>query len=520
MSEQALDIQAALSILGRRRRVIVAAGLLGAVVGVLFVLARPPLFTSSTLVLLPKVQTGGSDGSRDMPTETRIVTSDVVLGKARTLVDPVLSRNDIAQLVTADSPSANMLHIVARGSTREAAESLAKAVAAAELAYEEQASSSLSQAERAALDERQSQLEGQLTSVNREIGHTKTLLRAQPPKSPGAGAAQTALSQLTAQQSTLALAIDGVESQRSAQATGPGATLIEDATPATRPRLVVWMVLSGFLFTIVGAGLAACVAIALARRDRRLRTRDELADALGSPVIGSVKGHRVRTTAAWSQLLESYRPSPVDAWSLRQVLDRIGAGPLLAAAGGRGGGARASRLTVVVVVPADDPGALAVAGQLASHTASLGVPTILTARQRHAAADALWATSAGDEETRPGLRVDPRRTAVRGKNSSDLLLELAVVDRQQPVLPDLRRAGAIVLIVSSGTATEEDLARVAVAAYESGGRFRGIVVADPDSLDHTTGRLLQAERAVEPPMPMKLTGVQAEEWRERDGGRS
>ena len=109
---------------------------------------------------------------------------------------------------------------------------------------------------------------------------------------------------------------------------------------------------------------------------------------------------------------------------------------------------------------------------------------------------------------------------MRRKSSSDLLLELAVVDRQQPVLPDLRRADAIVLIVSSGTATEEDLARVAVAAYESGGRFRGIVVADPDSLDHTTGRLLQAQRAVEPPMPMKLTGVETDEWRGRDGGRS
>ena len=175
---------------------------------------------------------------------------------------------------------------------------------------------------------------------------------------------------------------------------------------------------------------------------------------------------------------------------------------------------------MVVVVSADDPGALAVAGQLASHTASLGVPTKLTARQRHAAADALWATSSRGEEIRPGLRVDPRTTAVRRKTSPDLLLELTVVDRQQPVLPDVRRAHAIVLIVSSGFATEEDLARVALAAYESGGRFRGIVVADPDSLDHTTGRLLRAQRALEPPMPMKLTGVETDEWRERDGGRS
>jgi hypothetical protein len=165
---------------------------------------------------------------------------------------------------------------------------------------------------------------------------------------------------------------------------------------------------------------------------------------------------------------------------------------------------------------ADDPAALAVAGQIASHTSSLGVPTHLTARLRHGAADALWATSAKGEELRPGLRVDPRRGTPRRQAPADLVLELAVVERQQPVFPDLRRADALVLVVSSGLATEEDLARVAVAAYEAGGRFRGIVVADPDTLDHTTGRLLQAERAVEPPLPMKLTGLEPEDWRDRD----
>jgi capsular polysaccharide biosynthesis protein len=518
MSERALDVQAVLSILGRRRRVIVAAGLLGAVAGVLFVVVRPPLYASSASVLLPQESTGGSTTGRDMVTEARIVTSDAVLDEARTQVDPVLSRDRIAQLVTADSPSADLLHIVARGTTAGAAESLAEAVANAEVTYELEATSSLSQAAAQALENRQAELERQLAVVSQEIKRTESRLATMPPDSSKAQALQTAHAQLIAQQTKLILDIDAVKSERSSQANGPGATVVQHAVPATRPRLAVWMVVSALVFATIGAGLAACVVIALARRDRRLRTRDEIADALGSPVIGSVKSHRVRTTAAWSQLLESYRPTPVDAWSLRQVLDRVGAGPLLAAAAGWGGGATGRRLAVVLVVPSDDEGALAVAGQLASHTASLNVPTLLTARQRHAAADALWATSSRGEEIRPGLRVDPRRSALRDRKSPDLLLELAVVDRQQPVLPDLRRADAIVLIVSSGTATEEDLARVAVAAYESGSRFRGIVVADPDSLDHTTGRLLQAQRAVEPPLPMKLTGVEPDEWRQ-DGGR-
>jgi capsular polysaccharide biosynthesis protein len=518
MSEQALDLAAVLSILRRRRRVIAAAWLLGAVGGVLFVQARPPMYASSATVLLPAAQATVPGGGRDMNTETRIVTSDAVLDAARSKVDPILSRDQISRLVTADSPSADLLHIVARGETAAGAEDLVEAVADAEVAYQLRASSSLSNAALAALDGRKSRLEDQLQSVQQEIKHTKQLLAEQPQHSPQARAAQTSLSRLTADQSNLVLDIDGLEGQRNGQTTGPGANIVVHATPATRPRLLVWMIVSAVLFGFLAVGLAASVVIAVARRDRRLRTRDEIADALGSPVIGSVASQRVRTTAGWSQLLETYSPAPVDAWSLRQVLDRVGAGPLLAAAGGRRGAPGERLRTLVVAVGADDPGALSVAAQLVSHTASLGVKTLLTARQRHASADSLWATSSGHEEIRPGLRVDPRRSAVRRMDAAGLLVELAVVDRQQPVLPDLRRADAAVLIVTSGTATEEDLARVAVAAYDSGTRFRGVVVADPDSLDHTTGRLLQAQRAVEPPMPMRLTGIEPDDWRERDGG--
>ena len=88
-----------------------------------------------------------------------------------------------------------MLHIVARGSTRQAAESLAQAVAEAELAYEQEASSSLSQAEGAALDERQSQLASQLAAVNREIERTKTLLSSSNTEvTTGSGRTDSALS--------------------------------------------------------------------------------------------------------------------------------------------------------------------------------------------------------------------------------------------------------------------------------------------------------------------------------------
>jgi capsular polysaccharide biosynthesis protein len=519
MNEQALDLNTLFSTIRRYRRVVIAAALVGMVLGVLFLLTRPPMYSSTTAVVLPPQADSAQTGPRDMVTAARIVTSDAVLDQARRQVSPPLSREQVSRLVSASSPSQDLLQIVARGSSAEAAESLARAVADSEVEYQSDSNSTLTGSEREGLSQHRARLEDQLTAVGREMDRMKAQLAQLPPQSSQAASAQSAIAQLTAQQSPILLAINQIDAQVQAADSTPPAKIIEPATPATRPRLDTWIVISAVLGGLLGGGLAVAVVLTLARRDPRLRTRDEIADALGSPVLGSVTSHRVRSTSAWSALLESYRPGPVDAWSLRQVLDRVGAGDLLAAAGGRATEAKTTRLSLVLVLMADDPAALAVAAQLASHTATLGITTALTARQRHAMADALWATSSmreRGEQIRPGLWVGPRRR----RNEADLQVELAVVDRQQPALPDLRRADAILFLVSSGLATEEDLARVAVAAYDAGGRFRGSVVVDPDALDHTTGRLLQGERVSEPPMPTKLIGVEFDSWREGDGGGS
>ena len=84
---------------------------------------------------------------------------------------------------------------------------------------------------------------------------------------------------------------------------------------------------------------------------------------------------------------------------------------------------------------------------------------------------------------------------------------LTVVDRRQPELERLDDSSVTVLAVSSGTATAEELALAAVTADDAGGRIAGIVVADPDDLDRTTGRLLQHERSQQVPLPTRLTGL-------------
>ena len=56
------------------------------------------------------------------------------------------------------------------------------------------------------------------------------------------------------------------------------------------------------------------------------------------------------------------------------------------------------------------------------------------------------------------------------------------------------RTTATVLGVSAGAATAEQLARVAASAAADGRDIAGILVADPDPADHTTGRLPQLAR--------------------------
>ena len=68
-------------------------------------------------------------------------------------------------------------------------------------------------------------------------------------------------------------------------------------------------------------------------------------------------------------------------------------------------------------------------------------------------------------------------------------------------------AAMTVLGVSAGTVTAEELARVAVSAATDGRDIAGILVADPDPADHTTGRLPELARPAQRRMPARVTGI-------------
>ncbi len=152
----------------------------------------------------------------------------------------------------------------------------------------------------------------------------------------------------------------------------PDGWVLEPATSATGTPLPMRLLVNGGLGALLGALAGAIVALAIGRSDRRLRGRDEIADAIGVPVLASIPVGHPSGAADWTKLLEGYEPGAVHAWSLRKALHHLGLTDV------RGGSVRGgSGASVAVLSLSSDPGALALGPQLAVFAASLGIPTAL-----------------------------------------------------------------------------------------------------------------------------------------------
>ena len=96
------------------------------------------------------------------------------------------------------------------------------------------------------------------------------------------------------------------------------------ATTATKGSLATHLLLFGVLGALAGFLVGAIVALAINRGDRRLRERDEIANAIGVPVLASIPVHHPSDAGRWSKLIEEYEPSTVHAWQLRTALRYLG----------------------------------------------------------------------------------------------------------------------------------------------------------------------------------------------------
>jgi capsular polysaccharide biosynthesis protein len=264
------------------------------------------------------------------------------------------------------------------------------------------------------------------------------------------------------------------------------AQLLEPATDATGKSLPVRLLLDCGLGALIGLLAGVIAALIISRSERRLGERDEIAESIGVPVLASIPVSRPSGTAGWRKLFQEYEPGAVDAWRLRKALQHLGLG----LADGDGG---ESSLTVLSL--SSDRKALSLGPQLAVFAASLGIPTTLVmGPQQDTNVTATLRAACAAPPARSKLSANLQITvsdhdAPVPPPDTALAIVVAVVDAKAPEVAGVMSTTATVLGVSADAATAEQLARVAASAAADGRHIAGILVADPDSADHTTGRI-------------------------------
>jgi capsular polysaccharide biosynthesis protein len=447
MSEQGLSLRRSVQIVRRHKMVFGAVVALGLFLGAAYAAVKPPMLTSTTLVVLPQASasaTGQGSSSAnaadsagtDMATQVVIADSDAVLAAALPHVSPSMSLLTLQSKVQVKSLTANVLSISATGGTADQAEATANAVANSYIAY--------------------------VTAANSPVGKTS-------------------------------------------------ATVLEPATTATGSKLPEQLAIFGLLGALAGALVGFIISLAIGQNDRRLTERDAIANSIGAPVLASIPVGHPSDPSSWAKLLDEYEPGVVQAWGLSKMLQQFGVGQTGAANGARAG---ASSLTVLSL--ASDSKALALGPQLAAFAAAQGIPTALVVGpQQDVNATATLRTACAAPSQSAAPRRKPLRLVVSDDGHLDglraaFVVVVTVVDGRAPSMPDTVRTTATVLGVSAGAATAEQLARAATAAAADGRDIFGILVADPEPGDQSTGRIPRLAPAVRRPLPTRVNDVPTE----------
>jgi capsular polysaccharide biosynthesis protein len=318
-----------------------------------------------------------------------------------------------------------------------------------------------------------------------------------------------------------AVAVSYVAFVRSPKSPGgkTSAQVLQNASPATGTTVAVRMAETCGLGALAGAVLGIIVAAAIGRTDRRLRERDEIAAAVGASVLASFPVARPADPEGWERLLMTYEPTVVNAWSIRKALRHLGLSDGKPAAG--------PGVSVRVLSLSSDRRALALGPQLAVFAASLGIQTTLVVGPKQ---DSKYATALSAACTMSAIALSGQpgrlRFAATDGDHSDrpatesLTVLVEVVDSRDPRPVQVAHPSATLLGVSAGSATAEQLARVAVSVATHGRDIAGVLVADPLGTDRTTGSLPQPvpsnrRMAVQPMQPTRMNGTSAESrpWR-------
>ncbi len=288
------------------------------------------------------------------------------------------------------------------------------------------------------------------------------------------------------------------------------ASVLQPASAATGTKRPEQLAIYAVLGALVGALAGFVISLFTGRSDRRLGERDAIANSTGAPVLLSLPVERPSDPASWARMLDEYEPDPVHAYGLTKLLQQLGAGD-----NGVPGGGRPDGTSVTVLSLSTDPAALALGPLLAAFASAQGISTVLvvgpqqdmkvTATLRTACASSAQSAAGRGRPLRLLVSEDGRLGEIRAA----FVVVVAVVDGQDPRIPDTARTSATMLGVSAGKATAEQLAQAATAASVDGREIYGILVANPDPDDQTSGRIPRLTPTGRV-LPTRVNGLSAE----------
>jgi capsular polysaccharide biosynthesis protein len=450
MSQQALDLRRSIKIVRRHRWIFWSVVVIGLLVGAFYAVLRPPMLTSTALVVLPEAPvlsdqaaaSGAGQGTTAyVDTQAVVASSTPVLSAALPHVSPIMSLQTLRNRTHAGTLTDAILSISASGATAVEAETTANAVASSYVSF--------------------------VTSKHSPVSDVH-------------------------------------------------AKILQAASTATGFKLPEQVVLDGLLGALGGAIAGFIAALAIGRNDRRLIERGAIASSIGAPVLASIPVGHPSGATSWAKLLEEYVPGPVHAWALRNMLQQFGLADYAVSNGARAGAHTSGHESTAVTVLSlsSDPKALALGPQLAVFAASLGIPTALVIGPQHDAGTvaSLRTACAASETAGSGtpLRLMVSEDGEPEQSATAFAVVVTVVDDQAPRMPDAPSTTATVLGVSAGGATAEQLARVATAAAGDGREIFGILVADPEPTDQTTGRIPRLAPPALRQMPTRVKDVPTE----------
>ena len=470
-------------IVRRRWRLLSALVAVGALLGVGASLLFSPGYESASKVLLQ-----GPREEEEVVTEAQIAMSSVVLDRTAAALGWDVTGAELRGSVTAEVLDGNVIEIRGTAKSPERAQQLTDRAAQEYVAFSTQLVTGMTEVSAQTLEDRRRAAQQRIEETNRGI----TELQGSPVLRSQAAEGAQARAQLEQLRTDLINAtnelddIDALEQETEAETvpTEAGIAVLEPATlpsgPAA-PTLKQFVAGGAVLFFLLGV----FAHLVVARSDRRLRSAEEIAAALGSPVVGSadvpdmpdgpIAHERSTGSRRWQarmwRLVRDDRPwdtaqLPISGDDLnrdvryRRVLARLR-------------GAPDTVLRLLVIVPDDDTTAHRAVAQLAVAAGVDGGPALVVT---DCAGFLPMVQAAAGSTGTSNVRLTVRSSSDPAPGMHRTVLRVVGVSAARPTVPDCGRVSGALVVLTTGTRTPWELVGIAESCADAGYQVVGAFV--------------------------------------------